>query len=124
MTFKTLDKTSFRIFGSVFDANVKAMIQGDLWSFFFDQSSKTRCVSRYYISFGGKPPLFTVLFLNGLSSFQSGVYKTRILDGISTLLQDKKEKLASLSVIRISFCYMLKENSVTADSFKNLFEGL
>lgn len=77
VTFKTSDKTAFMIFGRVFDADVKAMIHRDLWSFLLHQNSKTRCATRYAISFDGKP-LFTVLTLNGLTG-PKRVHDTRIL---------------------------------------------
>ena len=38
--------------------------------------------------------------------------KTRILNGISRHLKDKVEKLVSLRNVRISFSYILKENSI------------
>lgn len=81
------------IFGRVFDANVKAMIHSDLGSFFLHQSSETRCVTGYSISFDGKP-LFPVLYLNGLSSFQNEFTKQEFFAGISILLKDKIEKLS------------------------------
>lgn len=88
VTFKTLDKTSFMIFGTVFDANVKAIIQSDLWSVFLHQSSKTRCLTRYSNSFNGK--LISLFNSQWSFKFWKWVHKTRILDGISIFLKDKK----------------------------------